>query len=460
MRTLTIAIIGALSLASNASADECSDLLRDSVFNSEEIKENGKEAQSFVSWQCSTSFKSHQEAVDAGLNVGVPVYGVPLEIGGTWNSGSVETWKQENCSAANRKESSESATFRLVRKVAPEIVAGWSSCMESRVSQRAMNCKMSRLGDKTVFEAKWRRTEGDISAPQVLRWNVSGGSCSPILNAGDTLTEAAFQSACVGEDGQDFVIMLETSRGSCWQPIPYQPTREVISGVVNLDGHRTVKAEVVEFASGARVVTNGFNFSAVADREMKVSGDAKILSFENRNGNPGKHGRPAGQVLVQAPKISGGVLHIENFGEDGLKGEKGEKGATGPKGARGYGGIWKDLRGCVEREEAGMGGKGGTGGVGLVGGNGGNGGAVTINVKAGLVDGALERVRVVTVQGGGFGSGGDGGDGGNGGPGGDGQGGRSPGCGGVGGGPTGPQGDTGPTGANGQPGSPGSVVKL
>lgn len=442
-----------------AIADECGGVLRDSVFNSTEIRNEGANYRSFVTWQCATNYTTHDDAISGGLDVGVVVYGVPLTVGGSWGQSQKETWKTENCSSSDLKQSEESATFSLVRTVAPEIVGEWGDCMEAKNLPRALVCDLTRVGDTTVFEAKWRRTEGDDNAPTVTRWAVAGGLCEPPFAIGETFNEGARQAACTSFEDSDFVALLETQRGSCWKSVAYKPVTEVISGIQILQGNRTISAEVIDIRSDAKVVTNGYYLALAADKEIRISGSPRIVSFEGREGNPIKHGRHANTILIQTPKVSGSTLFISNHGENGLTGEKGPTGSQGPAGAPGLGGIWKNF-GCTEKREAGAGGQGELGEQGLPGGDAGRGGNVTMAVSSGLSDGAIERIVVESVAAGTLGPGGPGGDGGPGGPGGNSAPPRSNVCDGVGPGPGGPQGNPGGAGPAGRAAEDGTVVNL
>ena len=54
----------------------------------------------FDTWQCKSSLANHDEAIEAGLEAGMVVYGVPLRPGGVWDTRRVSRWKNENCAEA------------------------------------------------------------------------------------------------------------------------------------------------------------------------------------------------------------------------------------------------------------------------------------------------------------------------------------------------------------------------
>lgn len=470
-RILIAVIIYAVNSSVSAQdLDLCSDVLKHGLFDIDETKESLKDDANFRDWQCSSSFKSHQEALDSGLNIGVVIYGVPLKIGGSWNEAKVSQWKNENCSASSRQMNFATATYRLIRSASPSLLSAWSTCMSNHYAATALQCRFSSQGKKFVFSANWRRTTGEAqsAAPIISEWKVAGGECDPELDVGSRVLEASRQSICTQADNNDLVVLLETSRGSCFQSSSSLIVPYVISGKLKLSNPLHIRESVVQFSSGATIVTNGNDLTINALRELAIEGAPKIISFEGRAGRPtGDTGRDAGSIIIQGTKITGTVLNIDNFGEDGAHGGQGSKGPRGPNGQNGKGGVWKDLKGCVGRRNANNGGAGGKGNRGQSGGNAGNGGSVTVAFGQGLQEGVISRVSIVkqrrnpytnttyTCQGscpgvpGNGGSGGPGGDGGSGGLRGKGRGQ----CG------DGKPGSGGPTGLNGGVGAKGSEGK-
>jgi hypothetical protein len=448
------AICGLLLSSPTMAQQSCEVFVKD-AFNTSLRKSGASSSSSFKSWQCTTEFSSHDQAISAGLDVGAVIYGVPVSLGGTFDKSQVDNWKKNNCSEEQRSANQKSASYEFVRTFSPEAATLAAKCLDATMGPRALSCEISGTGKTPVFSAQWRRTDGDAVPPKVKKFTVSGGECKPTFVTDETISEGGRPAICEIADEKDLIVALETDRGSCFQTVSKSFQSEIIAGNVVLTGNKIVQSEVVEIRPDARIVTNGYQFSIAATRELKIGGNPTILSFDPASPAPGQaiNGRPAGAIVVQAPKATGGQLTIQNFGEDGMKGP------TGPRGGEGLaakGGVWKELRGCVGRRD---GGNGGPGLVGGQGGNGGPGGPVVLNIKSGLQDGALSRILVVTQQqmadgttrictgscGGKGGSGGDGGPGGFGarkanghGQCGDGKAGRD-----GGGGPVGPAGSPG-----------------
>lgn len=396
-----VLLLGPYSPAFGQAPDRCNDILKDGLFNLDQQWDEVQESAEYRDWQCSSSFKTHDEAIDAGLNVGFAVYGVPIQVGGTWSEDEKRSWKNENCSAAARNRSFASATYRLVRTVSPTLVEAWSSCMSSHYSTEALGCDLSKEGSAFVFSARWKRTRGEdlAGAPEVTEWYVTGGRCEPAIARASEIGEGGRRTVCSASSQGDMVILLETNRGGCFKSSAQLIEPYLVDGRLSLDRPLHIREEVVKLGPNALIVTNGHDLTINAKRDLILKGSPRIISFEPRQGRPaGDPGRDAGSIVLQGKRISGTVVQIDNSGEDGTKGAQGSKGAKGSDGRNGKGGVWKDLKGCVDRRDAGDGGRGGKGGKGQKGGNAGSGGPVTAAFAQGLTDGVIQRVKVKTTR--------------------------------------------------------------
>lgn len=412
-------------------------------------------------WQCSFRFSTHNDAISAGLQIGAVVFGSPLQIGGTFNRGQVDTWKEENCSSASRSSSFESASFNYLREVAPGAMTAFSSCVASLSGRSALSCTLNR---SSGFRVSWRRMDGEVptAAPQVSRFMVSGGSCSPGIDRNTTINEGGNGTPCIALPRSDLSVMIETNRGLCVATSEYPVRVEQLSGLIELTSDRTIEADTVELSDGARIITNGHYLSITAV-ELRLTGNARVESFSTSprpNRPPGNDGRGGGTIIIQTERLTGARLVIDGRGENGTAGASGAKGGTGGPGRTGRGNAWYGIEGCRGAVNGTAGEQGRPGGNGGNGGRGGDGASVTIRVGTGLLNGAVRRIDVVNLQGrtipgegGEAGPAGLGGDGGQGGAGGTGSG---P-CGGSDAGPTGPVGIGGGPGQSGGQGTPGAI---
>jgi uncharacterized membrane protein YphA (DoxX/SURF4 family) len=233
------------------------------------------------------------------------------------------------------------------------------------------------------------------------------------------------------------------------------------STLVLAPGTSALFARKLTLKNGARIVTNGSDFTLQATSIESVNGEpgkADIVSFEEGNtpiaptasGQPGANGAAGGSLTINGALANGSRLVIDLKGQDGGTGARGAEGRSGPAGANGVNGS-DSLLDCRRSGGDGLpGGAGENGGIGGPGGNGGDGGHLRL---LGAIATQLARIEF-SNDGGKAGQGGPGGVGGPGGRGGLG-GNRTVFCGGGSPGPQGVEGAHGVPGRMGEPGKPG-----
>ena len=426
--------------------DTCSEILRDGVFNSSQVFEGALASLSYRAWECTAEFRNHNDAINAGVRVGFPVFDVPIEVGGTWAESHVSNWKRTNCSESDLNSTSERTTITLIRTVAPELTAAWVRCRELTRPDSAIACEVTQQGNIVVFNARWIRTPGDQNAPKVTYYDAFDAQCSRRLDIGEEFTDAGVSVPCLLLPDRDPSFVLNSTRGSCSTAHEVQRPKRIFAGKTVLSAAEFIEASEVTFEPGAVVVTNGWAFT-INTRKLEVRGGvARIAAFDARDGRPaGEAGRSAAPITIVARNFTGTALEIDNSGESGMAGQNGVNGQKGSKGGQGRQHDWDPFSGCHGRTESGPGGQGTPGTDAGSGGRAGDGGNVTIQVCGVTQTDPLQRIRIATLKGGQRGVGGQGGAGGPGGDGGD----AVPGTTWCGGGPPGPPGPPGPRGRDG-----------
>src|SRR5581483_10285695 len=319
--------------------DQCSDILRDGVFNTHVVSSSQQNSENYRKWECTASFSNHNEAINAGLSVGLELFGVPLQVGGTWAQGQIDQWKNTHCSEEERKQSSSATYYEYVRTADPNVLAAWSRCMEyNSPGGAAIACDIEHDSDKLLFKSRWKRTAGETpsDAPKVSYYRAFDASCDRTWNVSDQLQETDTTFVCTVPQFTKSVFVLETSRGNCTESDEtLQTSYEVPGGKTILSDVTNMSADRIIFRDGSVVVTNGYRLFLNAV-EIKVEGTSKIISFEPRtNRPPGDSGRSAGPIVFKAERIAGNPLYIDVFGEDGQQGAVGDKGPKGSQGGQG-----------------------------------------------------------------------------------------------------------------------------
>lgn len=451
------ALIGSpalLSASDPINCAQCQNVLKDGAFNTRTLSATSSSKDAFRAWQCTTEFSTHDEAHAFGVDIGIPIYEVPVQLGGTFSDSQRETWKKNNCSDIERKASTFSALSSAVKEASPEILAAWTHCIDVTCDIReAIECSTETLAKGILFKARWRRSTGDNSPPSILSFRALDAACDKPLKTKSKLSEAFTSTVCKPSAPEDVVFILETTRGSCTPVQTGFKEDSIIEGRRVLSRDTNIKADRITLKD-AEIVTNGFDLTLEAT-SLRLVGAPHIVAFEAKSGRlSGEDGRNAGKVQIVAKTVEGTTLKIRNDGEDGVKGEDGRRGRDGQQGQQGQQRTFSF--GCSSGSNGTQGGNGERGENGFRGGRGGAGGRVIIQTSSPLTAGGICRIEAV-AQGGSAGPGGAAGSGGAAGPGGQ----SAPGttlCGGTDPGPPGAPGAAGDPGPAGQPGRCGSVI--
>jgi hypothetical protein len=440
--------------AQDNNCKECQQVLQGGVFNEKSLHKTAASASSFNSWLCTTEFQSHDEAHSSGIDFGIPVYDVPIKVGGKFDSSQRDNWKKSHCSAKSGSNQSFAALAVALREADPAILQAWTRCIAIACppTTSALSCGTTPVQGGAVFQARWNRNTGDNKTPVVRYFGAYDAKCDRAIKKGENVTEAPTALFCTIPNNAEAVFILETDRGTCTLNALGRESQLTFAGKTVLTKPEHFKADRIVFKSDAVLVTNG-NHLQIEALEIQLEGAPQILSFEQTD-KP--QGRKAAPIILKTERLLGTSLTILNAGEDGAPGAAGAEGAVGPGGSQGNSMYW-NLGGCQNGTNGSTGGKGGPGAQGGTGQSGGNGGTVMYDIASGLQSGPIKRL-IISAPGGTGGVGGTGGPGGKGGPGGPGAPGGPGGCGGTGPGYQGPTGDPGGTGHNGLNGIKGDIV--
>jgi hypothetical protein len=469
-------------------ADVCKIFLEKPIITVSTTQNSASQKESFRLLQCSSSFKSAADVQKVGIDVTIPIYGIPVPINANWDQNKVESWKTKNCSAEERNSEAGLRYYQHVYSANPASANAALACFQSAfaaLGNEAVRCELTETSNSYVFNAKWRRTAGENTpGPKVKKFTVFNSTC---LNQNDLEVDAPISEGGVpilcqaGKDAAAFA--LTTDRGGCSASGRYRAPKMVLPQKLEISSAFFQQADELEFLPGTVIITNGFPFSLSANR-MILTGPVSIRSYiQPAATGLNAPGGSASAISITAKELVGaGGLAILNAGQQGGPGSTGAKGPPGDPGTPGTGRTtkWDSVcgniplisnicklvpTGCEGGQDGSPGGKGGQGYSGNPGMPGGAGGAISIDVDPDgrklvtvLVDTSLAGTPQACNGGtcGGLGGpGGSGGPGGDGGPGGPGASGTTY-CGGTSGGPPGgsngqgPQGPDGTAGGNGQ----------
>lgn len=221
---LTIATIVLFQfLTTTLLAQDCDQVLKDGVFNTTTINSSTDVSKTFYEYIYSADFSTHQQAIDAGLSVGTVVYGVPLQIGGTFSKQQKDQWRSTHQQYKNETMTSSQKYSALMKYASPDILEAWSTCITNMTASRVglYGWLQEVSPSSAILHITWIPMAGDNGAsPKVTNSSMSGGfrsdnPNSPVLPVGYTLLQGATGNlvSIARRANEDLVIVVNTSRG-------------------------------------------------------------------------------------------------------------------------------------------------------------------------------------------------------------------------------------------------------
>lgn len=211
----------------------CSKMLIGGVFNSSYLATSSQASSAYRHWQCTQEFSTHQQALDSGLSVGLPVYGIPIQVGGSFNASTRDSWKRKNCQDTRMNSSSENRLQLTLSVASTTILTEFNRCQEI-CNTVGLHCWTSEVSGDTiraVFKARWGSV-ASVNQVEILGFDIAGAKLlgeNPHFTKGSKLS-AGVQSAILqrvdgsNESGYPSAIMLlKTSEGDCIAALPSIP---------------------------------------------------------------------------------------------------------------------------------------------------------------------------------------------------------------------------------------------
>lgn len=379
---------GLSGMPAASAADSCSDVLSHGIFNTYSLSESASLRKSFHSWLCTTEFKTHQEAQDAGVGIGVPIYGVPVQIDGNFSQQQRDEWKKTNCQTEDRALSSDQALKIATSQVSSEIIEAWKSCMDHEHDARGLSCQMRASTDQVMITVKYapyndadaRSAAQVTSLPELTgarcaKLNLNAPAAAPaqvqsskpvrvcglfgchtqlvpvlipapaptlspdVLQLGSSVHVQGYTLLCTrdgnDDDGRPEVrFVLNTDKGTCSPSVsPAADTPMVIEGNVTYPSDARIVANRVVFKKGARItIQNGSTFEVFA-KKVVVEDDV-FFDGHGARGPQGSTGfSPPGDWSTDDRKAyddaNGDCSHDYNHPDRGGRGGQGGSGGTG-----------------------------------------------------------------------------------------------------------------------------------
>lgn len=163
-----------------ATEPNCADILRFGVFDEHTFQADTNLRTRFEQALCNTDFGTYQEARNYGIGVGVPVYGVPVQISGSFDEAKKREWFKQHCEATKSAADFTQFVADRTRTASPTITEAWTKCVMAEIDTRqtGLRCSVTRpTALDAVFSATWLKGNKNDGGPKIELAETFGGSC-------------------------------------------------------------------------------------------------------------------------------------------------------------------------------------------------------------------------------------------------------------------------------------------
>jgi hypothetical protein len=211
----------AIALPILAWGQDCNEVLRRGIFNTTTITSDATLKKTFDEWLYDMDFQTHDEAIRMGLSVGMVVYGVPLQVGGTFSKEQKDQWRHNHAEAHNSTMSAAEKYSVLTKTVSKDVMNSWSHCIDVTKSTEVFGCWLQDNGnDSAVLTMTFNPLQDDNGPPpKVSGSEVDGGTrldgkslafdLGTIIKKGSAANQVAFRRI----HGKPLIVIVHTSRG-------------------------------------------------------------------------------------------------------------------------------------------------------------------------------------------------------------------------------------------------------
>jgi hypothetical protein len=238
---VAVCLFFASQLATAYATDQCSDILNRGIFNTTTVNQSVGIKNDYNAWLCTTEFSTHQEAYNAGISIGFPVYDIPLQLGATFDSNARETWKRSHCSSTTDRSQYSAAYQKIVSEISPNVVNAWRDCMiglyQSRIGLSGV--ALARGATQVTMKIKWQPYDSfDARLPKVRGYSMVGATLqtvgSTLFRVGATVPATETNVDFVRQSPkQPVTLTINTDRGSVTAYVPPQTMSLKVSAQLN-----------------------------------------------------------------------------------------------------------------------------------------------------------------------------------------------------------------------------------
>lgn len=240
-----LSVASFLTLFSNSLYAECRDILEQGIRNTYQGLRTSSLRSSFYDGFCNHTIQKATNSSGGGLSIAFPVDGVPIDLGGSYDESSGNSFQQDLC--GNREGGLNDAKYeKLLQAVAdPAIVQAWSQC-ENNAGGVLITGKLN--GSRLILSLRFRNV-GNISSTELVGdADFDGVICPTQWVDGMSLDGSTKFMQCDRIGEKPVTVTVNTKFNGAMFYIPEPPKLTFTSDTTNIpapdNGPRTVTAKV------------------------------------------------------------------------------------------------------------------------------------------------------------------------------------------------------------------------
>lgn len=162
--TATLSVVSFVTLFSQALYAECRDILEQGIRNTYQSLRTSSLRSAFYDGFCNHTIQKATSSSGGGLSIAFPVEGVPVDLGGSYDESSGNSFQQELC--GNRQGGLSDGKYeKLLQAVAdPAIVQAWSQC---NANEGGVLITGKLNGSRLILSLRFRNV-GSISSTELV----------------------------------------------------------------------------------------------------------------------------------------------------------------------------------------------------------------------------------------------------------------------------------------------------
>lgn len=202
----------------------CNDILKQGIFDETMISGQRSVSEDLFEWLKCSTYQTVKQKIDSGLKIGLPLEGIPLQIGGSFTNDEFNSWKQKINTGQARAFSANEVTLIVKRNVNDSIIKAWSECIKAQHRGLGLISDISVKDDPShlVYTVRYIPDDIDDPYPKITAggFQVVGAIATKPFADGTEIPYAGISTLLTRQGWSAVTVVINTTRGTDSQSVP------------------------------------------------------------------------------------------------------------------------------------------------------------------------------------------------------------------------------------------------